>query len=112
MKLDVLQTFLTRLHFPDNDMLKRNGLGKLASSFQAYPVVDGGRQLCVLLPKGMSPQMAAKMAGPLLCERVIVLEQAASKWNKVFPSLDAKQAVDKEPEAEPSCDIMIVEDEA
>jgi hypothetical protein len=112
MKLDVLQTFLTRLHFPDNDMLKRNGLGKLASTFQAYPVNDGGRQLCVLLPKGMSPQMAAKMAGQQICERVIVLEQAASKWNKVFPSLEAKPAVEKEPEPAPACDIMIVEDEA
>lgn len=85
MKLDVLQKYLMRLQIPDNDLLRRSGLSNFSKEYQAYPLRQDERQFCVLLPRGTSPRVAAKFDPPQLMQRVVVLEQAASRWNRVFP---------------------------
>lgn len=85
MKLDVLQKFINRLQIPDNDLLRRSGLVNFSKEYQAYPLVQDNRQFCVLLPRGTPPRVAAKFDPPQLMQRVVVLEQKSTQWNRVFP---------------------------
>jgi hypothetical protein len=86
LKIDALKRTLATLHFPDRDLLKTAGLAPLAGRYNAYALAADGKKLCVLVSKGVMPQAASKLPEGELQGKVVVLEQQASKWARIWPS--------------------------
>ena len=129
LPFDQLQLVMSKLRFADETALRTIGLAKLSKSFDAYPYVDGGRKLYCLLPKGMDVSQARQLSLGAASQKIIVLQQGARGYAKVWPSAEGmaqaaaqplKQAVGQspvapapQPQAEPEGplgDLEIVEE--
>ncbi len=95
---DVIKTALGNCRFPDDQILKRVGLEKLAKSWDAYPQSLSGIKICILLPKGMTLQDAVKLdEASAVARGVIVLRENGSAWQKAWPLAASKPASAAQP---------------
>jgi hypothetical protein len=119
LKFANLQQTLANLRFPDKDFLRTGRLAPLAKSFDAYPVIEGSRRLCVLVPRGSDPQSLGRLSEGQAQAKVVVLEQGAGggAWAKIWPSAAPEaaepapvEAEKPEPAPDAGNDIEYVED--
>lgn len=112
-----LQTAMTRLRFKDESALRDIGLAKLSKTFDAYPLMEEGGKIYVLLPRGMDPVEARQLNDQGAVKKVVVLAQRGNGVAKVWPSAASEvavqapvQAVKPAPEAV-AIDFEIVEED-
>jgi hypothetical protein len=90
-----LQAAMTRLRFKDESALRGLGLAKLDKTFDAYPLVEDGQKIYVLLPRVMDPVKAQKMDAPTAVKAVIVLAKKGEAVSKIWPTPEAaKEALE------------------
>lgn len=101
-KIDQLKKTLARLHFPDKALLRGTKLAPLAKSYDAYPVMQDGRRLCVLVSSGISPQEASRLMDAQARSKIVVLQEEIGQWVKVWPTADADTETAAKANAEPA----------
>lgn len=89
-----LATAMTRLRFKDDTLLRSLGLAKLGQAFDAYPLVEEGRNRYFLLPKGMT---TATVTGRDAAAKIIVLEKQGARLVKIWPAEGQAAAAPAEP---------------
>lgn len=85
-----LQSAMTRLRFKDESALREIGLAKLSKTYDAYPLVEEGGKIFVLLPRGMDPGEARQLSNGAAVKRVVVLAQGAKGVAKIWPTPEAE----------------------
>lgn len=112
LPFNVLQETLKNLRLPDGEMLKRGSLAPLAKTFEAYPVHQNGKKLCVLVPIGLKPKAASLLEESQLATRVVVLAHEDGKWAKVWPNLatNSQPTPQQKEEVDEGLKIEFVED--
>ena len=82
---DQLRLVMAKLRFADETALRTIGLAKLAKKYDAYPLVEGGRRLYCLLPKGMNMSQARQLSAGAASQTIIVLQEGQRGFAKVWP---------------------------
>ena len=90
---DQLQMMMTKLRFADETALRTIGLAKLSKAYDAYPIVEGGRKVYCLLPKGMDVAQARQLSAGAASQKIIVLQQGQRGFAKVWPNADGTAVV-------------------
>ena len=81
-----LRQTVANLMVPDDDLLRRVGLGALLKAYRAYPTVLDGFRVCILLPHGLRPKEAGQLTEvDALKQNIMVLREDAKRWSRVWP---------------------------
>lgn len=97
-----LKIAMTRLRFKDDSALRELGLAKLTKTFDAYPIVEDGQKIFVLLPRGLDPAAAQKLDGPEAAKSVVVLTRQGESVAKLWPNAGAPAAAAAPAKAAPA----------
>ncbi len=58
---------------------------RIGTGYNLYPFVVTNKKMCIAIPRGMSPQVVARLDHKDLVEQISIFRNCATGWRKVWP---------------------------
>jgi len=88
-----LQALLHNLHIHEDHLHDAPSLHhRVGPSFNLFPFAVANQRMCVAIPRGMSPQVVARISLKELRSQISIFRSCTSGWRKVWPR-SSKMAV-------------------